>query len=63
MQRIRYQGLTNKELAKQLDNSDVRNLSREDLEHVAQRFVEIFVRGAAAPVLEQEVTQVPYLFR
>jgi len=54
--------VTNQELAKYLDNTGVKNLATDELEHVALRFIEIFRHGEKAPaVLNREVTSVPHV--
>jgi hypothetical protein len=53
MSRVQHQGLTNQELARQIDNTGVKALGREDLEHVALRFIEVF--RAEANVLQRHI--------
>jgi hypothetical protein len=64
MQGIRPQGLTNRELAQRIENDDVRSVSREDLEHVALRFIEIFRhgRGEDPDYVANRVTRTPVLY-
>ena len=66
MHRVQHQNLTNAEIARYIDNTGVKNLDRETLEHVSLRFIEIFREwpNEAASDLDQlprTVTRVPHV--
>jgi len=61
MSGIQYQSVTNRELAKYLDNTGVKNLSQAELEHTALRFIEIFRNGEFNENTALKVTRVPYV--
>ena len=66
MQGIRFESLTNEELAKVVDNEGTKNISPEVMEHVALRFIEIFRHdppfyGRHVEDLQRAITPVPFV--
>jgi hypothetical protein len=54
-----YHHMTNRELAKLVDNNGVGAATPELLEHVALRFIELFRNGAVDEYSAMKVTRVP----
>ncbi len=57
--------MTNAELARHIDNQGVYEVSKEELAHVALRFIELFRHGnhrsTDINIVARDVTPVPYV--
>jgi len=65
MHRVQHQNLTNGEMAQYAYSCGVKNLSREELEHIALRYVALIgamrEAGKDCVLLTDEVTRTPHV--